>query len=101
MLASMLAEDRLTPRDSRVRELGRLLDVVRFLRQLAVDEAALALYGDRTAGALWGIRSAGFDLREPGDATSFSLMTISEALRALRVAGEVGGGGVDDPQKER
>lgn len=84
-LATMLADERLTARENRVRELARLLDVVRFVRQLAVDGSVLPLYGDRTAGVLWGVRSALFDLREPGDATSFSLMMMAETLRALEL----------------
>lgn len=83
-LATMLADARLTPPESRARELGPVLDVVRFLRQLAVDDCVALLYGDRNTGVKWGIRSALYDLREPGDATSFSLMAVSETVRAIQ-----------------
>jgi hypothetical protein len=82
-LATMLGDARLTRRESRMHMLGRLLDMVRFIRQLAVDDVVLALYGDRSTGAAWGVRSALFDLRQPGDATAFSLMLVAESLGAL------------------
>jgi len=84
-LATMLGDARLTRESSRVRELGRLLDVVRYTRQLAVDEHVLPLYADKSEGVKWGVRSAMFDLRQPGDATSFSLMLMAETMRSIGV----------------
>jgi len=82
-LGTMLGDARLTRESSRVRELGRLLDVVRYTRQLAVDEHVLPLYADKSEGVKWGVRSAMFDLRQPGDATSFSLMLMAETMRSI------------------
>lgn len=93
-LATMLGDARLTPPDTRVRELSRLLGLVRFLRQLAVDDVAALLYPERAEGVRWGLRSALWDLRQPGDATAFGLLAISETLRALEATreGEEGNG---------
>lgn len=82
-LATMLGDARLTRESARMKELGRLLDVVRYTRQLAVDEHVLPLYADKSAGVMWGVRSAMFDLRQPGDATSFSLMLMAETMRSI------------------
>ena len=81
-LAAMLNDPSVTPPQERTRELVRLLPCVRFLRQLAAgpQTSPLLKEGARTT---WGIRSAVWDPRMPGEASALTLMAVSETLRAL------------------
>lgn len=79
--ASVLADDRLTGEAERSRELVRLLGAVRFLRQLAVDEAVAHMIPD--GRWRWGVRAAAWDYRLPPDASSLTLLTVCETIRSL------------------
>lgn len=63
-------------------ELGRLVDSLRFLRQLSAGEAEGHMYAEPER-ARWGVRRALWDQRmEPG-ATAMTLLAVTEALRSL------------------
>ncbi len=81
-VATMLGDPRLTDSGEVVKEQARLLPSLRFLKQLDADGAAgqMFLTPDRARG---GIRAAVWDQRQPADATSLTLLTVCEALRAL------------------
>jgi hypothetical protein len=81
-LATMLGDERITPPADRSREIMRLIRSIRFLRQLEVDDAVghLCRAPERAKG---GIRSALWDQQMPIDATSFSLLCVTEMLRSL------------------
>lgn len=83
-LAAMLNDASVTPPQERARELVRLLPCMRFLRQLAAgpETSPLLKEGSRTT---WGIRSAVWDPRMPGEASALTLMAVSETLDALRL----------------
>lgn len=81
-LATMLGDDRLTEPTERGAQIVHLLRSIRFLRQLEVDDAVghLCRSPERAKG---GIRSALWDQQMPIDATSFSLLCVTEMLRSL------------------
>jgi hypothetical protein len=81
-LASMLADERLTPRADRPLELARLVGALRFLRQLQVDDATLWMC-QNSRRALGGIRSAAWDQHLASDASAMTLLALVEAMRAL------------------
>lgn len=82
-LATMLADARLTPAPERAEHLTHVLSSLRFLRQLAVDDAAsyAAPNPDR---ARWGVRMSPWDQRQPPEATALSLITTCQTLGALQ-----------------
>lgn len=80
--ATMLADDRLTPTADKPLELAKLLGGLRFLRQLQADESTEWMYQSRRR-SYGGIRAAAWDQRMPPDASSMTLMTLCESLRAL------------------
>lgn len=94
-LASMLGDERLTSGGLQSGEvpgeIGRLLDSVRFLRQLAAGEHEGHMYKDPERAA-WGVRKSLWDqTMEPG-ATTMTLMVICETLRSVeRVASRPSG----------
>lgn len=82
ILPAMLADARLTPSADRPLEIARLLSSLRYLRQLQADGATEWMFGNRTK-SLGGIRSATWDQRMPSDASSMTLLAVSEMLRVL------------------
>jgi hypothetical protein len=83
VIATMLADGRLTEPGEVPAELAHLLGLTRFLRQLAADEATGHMYAD-PARAAWGVRRALWDQRMPADATAMTLLSVTETLRSLR-----------------
>lgn len=81
-LATMLGDPRLTPESDRIRELARILESIRFLRQLALDEHSAYAAAD-PAFALWGVRVAVWDDRQTPEATALTLLTVNELLASL------------------
>ncbi len=86
LIATMLGQARLTPGWARggeaPGEMLRLLDSVRFLRQLAAGEASGHRYA-RPGRAMWGVRQAPWDQRMGTDACSLTLLTVCETLRSM------------------
>ncbi|MCC6677372.1 MAG: hypothetical protein IT436_09525 [Phycisphaerales bacterium] len=80
--ATMLGERSLTEDRELPRELSRVLAALRFTRQLAADEATGFMYQDPSR-AMWGIRSALWDQRQPPEATAMALLMVVETLEAL------------------
>lgn len=80
--ATMLGEPGLTDDAEVAPELARLLSSLRFVRQLAADEATGHLYAD-PARARWGIRSALWDQRQPPEATAMALLMVCETMESL------------------
>lgn len=81
-LATMLADPRLTEQDERGIELARLLQSLRFIRQLQADESVGWMARDADA-IVGGVRAAVWDQTLPPDATSMALLTVVEALKAI------------------
>jgi hypothetical protein len=81
-VATMLGDERLTGKDEVSAELARLLESLRFLRQLTADEAECHMYKD-PATALGGVRNSLFDQRMPPEATAMTLLTVCETLKSL------------------
>jgi hypothetical protein len=81
-LATMLADSRLTDEGERMKELSRLMGSVRFLRQLCADVASGHMYPAR-GRAMWGVRAAAWDQRQPIEATAMGLIGVCEVLRAV------------------
>lgn len=90
-LARMAADERVTSGDERLLELARVLEGVRFLRQLAADGAVGHMYVS-PGRARGGVRAAIHDQRMPPDATSLSLLAVLETLEALEKIGANSGG---------
>jgi hypothetical protein len=82
-LATMLGDPRLTTPEERPAELVRMIEGIRFLRQLAVEEPSTFMFKGPAKRTLGGVRAAPWDIRMPPDATSLSLLTLCEALRSL------------------
>ena len=59
-----------------------MLPVLRFLRQLSVDDSSAWMCTSMEM-ARWGIRSAPWDQRQPPEATALTLITVCETLRSL------------------
>lgn len=81
-LPAMLADARLTPAAERPLEIAKLLASLRYLRQLQADGTTEWMFGNRTR-SLGGIRAATWDQRMPTDASSMTLLAVSEMLRVL------------------
>lgn len=81
-MATMLRDERLTSKEERGRELIRLIQAMRYLRQLQVDEASAWMYADPER-AFGGIRAAVWDESLPVDASSLALMCVVEVLKSL------------------
>lgn len=86
-LASMLADPRLATPSDDPRALADVLRAARFVAQLTTDEPTSVMYA-HPALARGGVRSAGWDPREPIDASSFGLIAITESIRALDAAAD-------------
>ena len=87
LLATMFADPRLTTDEEAMGELVRLMMAMRFVRQLAADEAVMHMFRDEER-ALGGIRGALWDQRMPVDAGAMSLIAIVETLEAGRARAE-------------
>jgi hypothetical protein len=86
-IATMLGDDRLTSDAEVAGELSRLLDSLRFLRQLTAGEAEGHMY--RTPQrALGGVRASLWDQRMPPEATALTLLTVCEALGSMAAISE-------------
>lgn len=81
-LATMLADERLTPRDRRGAETGELLPSYRFVLQLIPGAEESAMYRDPTRSE-GGVRRAAWDQHQPVEATAMGLVCLSELLRAF------------------
>ncbi len=81
-LATMLGDPRLTTDEELPMQAGRLLQSLRFARQLAAGEVVAHMYADAER-ARGGVRLAPWDQRMPLEATSMGLLTIAETLAAL------------------
>lgn len=82
LVATMLAWPEVTDPTEQPLELARLLDALRFLRQLTADETVGHLYRSAEA-ARGGVRAALWDHRMPPAATALTLLAVSETLRSL------------------
>lgn len=82
-LATMVGDTRLTSPDERAAHFVRLLDGVRFARELAVDEANCHMFPNPDR-ALGGVRVALWDQRQPIEATALTLLFVAETLDAAR-----------------
>lgn len=78
-MGAMMLDPRLTPADQRTGEFIRMLNTLRFLRQLTVDDSLghLLAHPDLAAG---GVRAALWDQRQPSVATSLTLMAVCDTL---------------------
>ncbi len=81
-IATMLGDPRLTTPEERPREIANLLLAMRYLRQLQVDDASAWMYANPEQ-AKGGIRAAVWDNAQPTDATSLTLLTVTEFLKSL------------------
>ncbi|MFZ4576124.1 MAG: hypothetical protein ACOYN0_17200 [Phycisphaerales bacterium] len=81
-LATMARDPRLTEQDAKLKELLRLSNMGRFVRQLAVDEYAAHAATDHDR-AMWGVRSAVWDPRQPPEAQAMALLLMTEVVRTL------------------
>lgn len=81
-IATMLRDDRLTDPHEKMTELVRLLESIRFIRQLQADESIGWMALD-PAAAVGGVRAAPWDFSLPPDATSLSLLLLTETTRSL------------------
>jgi hypothetical protein len=78
----MLGDQRLTEDAEVPQETMRLLESLRFLRQLTADEAECHMYKD-PAKALGGVRNSLFDQRMPPEATAMTLLAVCETIKSL------------------
>lgn len=81
-VCTMLGDARLTSPDERAKEMARLIPSLRYLRQLAADEAIARLHA-HPAQTQWGVRAAMWDLRQPPEAAAMTLVAVCEALQSL------------------
>ncbi|HMN40327.1 MAG TPA: hypothetical protein PKE29_05740 [Phycisphaerales bacterium] len=81
-IATMLGDPRLTTAEERPREIANLLLAMRYLRQLQVDDASAWMYPNPEQ-ATGGIRAAVWDNSLPTDATSLTLLCVTELLKSL------------------
>lgn len=81
-LARMARDERLTSTGEALREIPNLLNAVRFLRQLALDEPSsyAATNPDLTMN---GVRASLWDQHQPAEATAMTLETVCELLDTL------------------
>ncbi|HVZ95075.1 MAG TPA: hypothetical protein VG797_11260 [Phycisphaerales bacterium] len=83
--ATMLSDERLTPPDLFARELSSLRRSMRFMFQLAPDDAAAHMYRDPKR-AMGGVRRAVWDQTLGLDSTALSLLAACEVLKAITPA---------------
>jgi hypothetical protein len=80
-VATMLRDPRLTEPQERPREIARLMQALRFLRQLQADDASMWMAS--SPAELGAVRAATWDPSMPIDATSMTLLCVVETLRSL------------------
>jgi hypothetical protein len=80
--AAMLRDERLTDEAERWEQLSKLTASCRFLRQLALDDAS-AYACPQPERALWGVRVALWDHRQPIESTAMSLLAVQETLESI------------------
>lgn len=81
-IATMLRDARLTDDKELQAETIRLLEALRYLRQLTADEAECHMYKDRAA-AIGGVRGSVFDQRMSAEAAAVTLLAVCEAIESL------------------
>lgn len=81
-LATMSGDERLTDHNEALGEIAKLVNGLRFVRQLCMDEHALYIAADPFT-AQWGIRASLWDQRQSPEATALGLITICEALESF------------------
>lgn len=79
--ATMLGDPRLTEPAERPREIARLMQALRYLRQLETDDACGWMLAD--AAAVGGVRAAVWDQSQPADATALTLLCVAETLNSI------------------
>jgi len=77
-----LRDPRLTERGEIQGEIVRLMEALRYLRQLTASQSEAHMYKD-PAKAIGGVRASLFDQRMPPEATAMTLLTVCETLRSL------------------
>lgn len=81
-MATMLGDRRLTEPQERALELARLLQAMRYVRQLQIDESSGWMLPSPQA-AMGGVRGAVWDYTLNPDATSLSLLAVVELLESM------------------
>ncbi len=82
-IAAMMADERTTTRAERGGEIVRMIEALRFQRQLMIDSDSTWCCVSPNL-AIGAIRAAPFDWRCPPDATSMTLLAVCETIEALR-----------------
>lgn len=77
-----LRDRRIVDAGDRLTLIGKLVSTARFARQLALDAPAGHLAA-RRATALWGIRAAVWDFKQPVSASAMALIALSEMVDGL------------------
>lgn len=85
-LATMLGDERLTSGSAVEGEvpmqIGRLVESIRFVRQLAVEGEIMHLYAE-VEDAQWGVRMALWDQRMPIESSAMALLLLSETRESF------------------
>ena len=84
LCATMLGDPRLTTQAEASGEIVRLVQAIRFLRQLSAREADCAFY-PRPELAMGGIRAALWDHTMPPEATAMTLLAMTEFVRSIGI----------------
>jgi len=84
-LAILLAEPSLTPDESVQDAMRSQLMVLRFLRQLTVDDRSIYAFRDR-GRSIGGVRESLWDSTQPVAASAMTLLALVESERALQAA---------------
>tara|TARA_R110002073_G_scaffold118918_3_gene258960 strand:+ start:56121 stop:58037 length:1917 start_codon:yes stop_codon:yes gene_type:complete len=86
-VATMLGDEKHTPGTAGSGEvpveIGRLIDAVRYVRQLCATDEVLHLYASPES-AKWGVRKALWDQRMPIEADALALLSLTETTRSFR-----------------
>lgn len=81
-VAAMLRDARFTDDAETFSQLSKLLPSLRFLRQLAIDDAS-AFACPQPRRAMWGVRVALWDQRQPIESSAMTLLAVSEAIESI------------------
>ncbi|MEX0875889.1 MAG: hypothetical protein WD114_00380 [Phycisphaerales bacterium] len=85
-IASMLGDERLTPGSAASgevpAEIGRMIDSLRFVRQLVAEGEIMHLYSAHDR-AHWGVRMALWDQRMPVEVDAMALLVLTETLESI------------------
>jgi len=84
-VAQMLGNPRLTPKEQVIPRLSQSLSVMRYLRQLSVDESNAWLYPD-PASVEGGVRLSVWDPRVRPEPSAVSLIAVIRTLESLQTA---------------